>query len=261
MFKNLWRYRGFILGTVQREFQARYLHSVLGGIWAILNPLAMIFIYTVVFGRIMQPRVHGVDGTAAYGVFLCAGVMTWGTFTEVIQRCLQVFIEHANLIKKMSFPRAALPLIALLSAALNFGIVFGMLLLFLAVAGRFPGWSIVAFIPLLLVQQAFALGLGVALGVVNVFFRDVAHGVTILLQFWFWFTPIVYPPEILGEPLRRLLGLNPLTRLVVAYQQVVLNGIWPDWSQFLVPAACAVAALAAGVVAFRRFSDDMVDCL
>ena len=261
MLAGVWRYRSFVLGMVRREFQARYLHSVLGSAWAVLNPLALIVIYTVVFGRVLHPRVPGGDDRLAYAIFLCAGVIAWTLFTEVVSRCVTVFIEHANLLKKASFPRATLPAIVLLSAALNFGIVFGLLLIFLALTGRFPGWSVLAFIPLVLVQQSIALGLGVTLGIVNVFFRDVAHVVTIVLQLWFWLTPIVYPEDILAEPIRRLLGLNPLTQLVRAYQQIVLSGTWPDWSAYLLPSLCAAAALGIGIVTFRRLAGEMVDCL
>jgi homopolymeric O-antigen transport system permease protein len=261
MLTAVWRYRGFVLGMVRREFQVRYLHSVLGSVWAVIGPLSTIVIYTVIFGRLMRARLPGVDDSLAYGVFLCAGVTTWGMFSEVIQRCLSIFIEHANLLKKMSFPRGTLPVIVLLSAAVNFAIVFVLLLLFLAVTGRFPGWSLVAFLPLLIVQQSLALGLGVALGVVNVFFRDVAHAAATLLQFWFWLTPIVYPQQIVGETVQRLLDLNPLTRVVLAYQAILLRGTWPDWSQLLLPALSALAALALGAIAFRRLSGEMVDCL
>jgi homopolymeric O-antigen transport system permease protein len=174
---------------------------------------------------------------------------------------LSIFIEQANLLKKARFPRGTLPLIVLLSAAVNFAILFGLFLLFLVAAGRFPGWPVVALLPFLIVQQSLAVGLGVALGVVNVFFRDVAHAVAVLLQLWFWLTPIVYPQQIVGESVRRLLGLNPLTHVVLAYQEIVLRGAWPDWSQLLLPGVCAAAALVVGVTAFHSLSGEMVDCL
>src|SRR5215475_6035191 len=131
MLGGLWRYRSFILGMARREFQARYLGSVLGSLWAILNPLTMVFIYTVIFGHVMRNRVPGVDDALGYGIFLCAGLFTWAMFTEVVQRSVAVFVEQGNLLKKMSFPRASLPAIVLLSAAVNFAIVFAIVLLLL----------------------------------------------------------------------------------------------------------------------------------
>lgn len=261
MLASLWRYRSFILGMARREFQARYLGSVLGSLWAVLNPLTMVFIYTVVFGQMMRNRVPGVDDGLGYGIFLCAGIFTWAMFTEIVQRCVSVFIEQGNLLKKMSFPRPSLPAIVVLSAAVNFAIVFAILVLLLIATRRFPGWALLGFVPLLALQQSLALGLGVALGVLNVFFRDVAHVVGIAIQFWFWFTPIVYPAEVLGERTRALLALNPMTNLALGYQQILLHGRWPDWSSYLPQLAVALGALALGRAVFRRFSGEMADYL
>jgi lipopolysaccharide transport system permease protein len=261
MFAGLWRYRSFILGMAQREFQARYLGSVLGSVWAILNPLTMVFIYTVVFGHLMRSRVPGVDDALGYGIFLCAGLFTWASFTEILQRCVTVFVEQGNLLKKMNFPRASLPAIVLLTASIHFAIVFAILVVLLISMRRFPGWPILGFLPLLAVQQSLALGLGVALGVMNVFFRDVSHVVGIGLTFWFWLTPIVYPAHVLGERARSLLSLNPMTGIARGYQDIVLRGDWPDWSACLPQAVLAAAALVAARVVFRRFAGELTDHL
>jgi lipopolysaccharide transport system permease protein len=261
MLSGLWRYRSFIVDSVRRDFRARYLNSWLGGFWAIIQPLFMIAIYTIIFGRLLRVQLPSRADSLAYVVFLCAGVMTWGLFTEVITRCLQMFIEHASLLKKARFPRTALPAIVLLTATLNFGIVFTVLVLFLLTCGRFPGWPLLAFAPLILVQQTLALGVGLALGTANVFLRDVGHAATLLLTVWFWLTPIVYPLQILSEEGRTLLRLNPLTGLVAAYQQVLLTGSWPDWRNLVPALAAATVALTLGLVTFRRFEAEMIDHL
>lgn len=105
----LWRYRGFVFGMVGREFRVRYAGSLLGTIWSNVNPLAMVFVYTVIFSKVMQAKLAGVNDTLAYGLFLCAGILTWGFFSEVLSRSPAIFIEHANLLKKVSFPRITLP--------------------------------------------------------------------------------------------------------------------------------------------------------
>lgn len=261
MLRNLWRYRSFVLGMASREFRARYLGSVLGSVWAVIHPLTLVFIYTVIFGRLMRSRVPGVDDAVGYGIFLCAGVFTWSAFTEILQRSGTVFLENGNLIKKMSFPRASLPAIVLVSALVNFAIVFAILLVVLLALGRFPGWAVLGVLPLLFVQQSLAIGLGTALGVVNVFFRDVAHLLAIGLQLWFWFTPIVYPINILGEETRALVRLNPMTDLVVGYQEILLHGRWPAWQQYLPQVLLAAAALLLGRACFRRLSGELADHL
>lgn len=261
MLVGLWRYRSFVLGMARREFQARYLGSALGSAWALASPLAMIFIYTVVFGQVMKQRLHGVDDAFAYGIFLCAGVLTWNLFAETLQRCAGIFVEQGNLLKKMRFPRATLPAIVLVGATVNFMIVLGLLLFVLLATGRFPGWSILGFVPLLVLQQGFALGAGVTLGVVNVFFRDVTHAIAVLLQFWFWFTPIVYPLDLLGEPARSLIGLNPMTALARGYQEILVYGRAPEWTELLPQLLLAAAALCLARHTFRRLAGEMADHL
>ena len=244
---------------VGREFRVRYLGSLLGGMWTILNPLAMIFIYTVIFSKIMGARLGGGDEPMAYGRFICAGLLTWGFFAELLGRCPHIFIEHANMLKKVNFPRITLPFIVLISSVINFSIIFGLFILFLLVSGQFPGWSILTFIPLLLIQQTFVLGLGIFLATMNVFFRDVGQLLGIVLQFWFWLTPIVYPLTILPERVRRIIELNPMTQFVTAYQKIILYGTPPDWARFVFHMVGAIAALCIGYIFFQRLSDEMVD--
>ena len=261
MLAELWRYRGFVFGMVRREFDLRYRRSLLGSLWAVASPLGTVVIFTVIFSRIMHDRLPSDGDATTYGLFVCAGVVTWGLFADVVTRSVEIFIEHANLLKKINFPRLTLPVIVLLSTAINFGIVFGLIVAFLALSGRFPGWPILAFVPLLLVQQALALGLGVTCAVVNVFVRDVGHAVTLVLQLWFWCTPIVYPLHILSAPWQRLVKLNPLTELVIGYQQIVIHHAWPDWSPLVLPGIVAALALGGGVSVLRRLSATMVDYL
>jgi lipopolysaccharide transport system permease protein len=133
--------------------------------------------------------------------------------------------------------------------------------LILLVVGRFPGWPVLGLIPLLLVQQALALGLGIALGVVNVFFRDVAHLLAIVLQLWFWFTPIVYPVSILSARMQALVHLNPMTDIVAGYQGILLHGRWPPWQAFVPQLVLAVLALLLARALFRRLSGELADHL
>jgi len=259
MLRAIWAYREFILGSVMREFQSRYRNSILGAAWTVLNPLAMILVYTLVFAQVMHTRLPGVDSTFAYSIYLCAGVLTWGLFAEITGRGQNVFLEHANLIKKLSFPRICLPIIVVLNAGLNFAIIFGLFTGFLIVSGDFPGWTFLAIVPVLLVQVMFSVGLGIILGVLNVFFRDVGQFFNIFLQFWFWFTPIVYPVGILPENIRALLDLNPMATLVIAYQGILISGQLPHWPSLLPVALLGLALCLFGLRLFRKRAGEMVD--
>ncbi|MDX9688385.1 ABC transporter permease [Halopseudomonas formosensis] len=259
MLQSLWHYRGFVLGSVQREFQTRYRNSLLGALWTVINPLAMIIVYTVIFSRLMQARLPGVDNDLAYGIYLCAGLLTWGLFAEIIARGQSVFLEHATLLKKLSFPRICLPLVVVLNALLNFGIIFGLFIGFLLVTGNFPGWVVLAMLPVLLIQVLLAVGLGIILGVLNVFFRDVGQMTGIVLQFWFWFTPIIYPPSILPESAAGLLKWNPMVPLVQAYQGIFVKGVWPQWHTLWPMVLISVLLCLLALALFRKRAGEMVD--
>jgi lipopolysaccharide transport system permease protein len=259
IFKPLWAYRGFILGSVRREFESKYRNSLLGASWTVINPLAMIVVYTVIFSQIMRARLPGVDGAFAYSIYLCAGILTWGLFSEIAGRAQNTFLENANLLKKLSFPRLCLPVVVVASAALNFAIIFGLFTLFLVVSGNFPGLAYLAVFPLLAILSAFAIGLGMTLGVLNVFFRDVGQFFGIFVQFWFWLTPIVYPLNILPPAMQNLMAYNPMAPLMAGFQAALVMGQWPHWAGLVYPAVLAALLCLLGMRLFRRHAGDMVD--
>jgi lipopolysaccharide transport system permease protein len=259
MIRALWAYRGFILGSVKREFQIKYRNSLLGAAWNIINPLSMIVVYTVIFSQLMKSRLPGVDTAYGFSIYLCTGILTWGLFSEITTRATGMFLENANLLKKLSFPRLCLPVTVVSNALLNFAIVFSLFSVFLIFSDSFPGWPFLALAPLLLLLVLFAIGIGITLGVLNVFFRDVGQFFGIFLSFWFWFTPIVYPVSILPENVRYLLNFNPMARLMGAFQDVVLTGQWPNWHSLWPVAVLSIFLCIFGLRLFRRRSGEMVD--
>jgi lipopolysaccharide transport system permease protein len=259
MLRAIWAYRGFIRGSVQREFQIKYRNSLLGAAWNIINPLAMIVVYTVIFAQVMRAKLPGVDSTFAYSIYLCAGILTWGLFAEMVGRSQNMFLENANLLKKISFPRITLPIIVVANAGLNFAIVFGLFLAFLVVSGNFPGWVVLAVLPVLALQIAFAMGLGMVLGVLNVFFRDVGQVFGIFLQFWFWLTPIVYPASILPEAIKPYLAINPMASVMTAYQGILVNHQWPQWINMWPTALLTIGLCLLGLHLFKKNVGEMVD--
>ena len=257
--KAVWNFRGFVIGSVRREYQLRYRGTMLGIAWTILQPLSMILVYTVIFSQVMKAKLPGMEGSFAYSIHLCAGIITWGLFAEIIQRSQSVFLDNANLLKKLSFPRLTLPVIVVATALLNFSIIFALFLIFLLITGNLPGTAIVGMIPLLAVEVLFAVGLGVTLGVLNVFFRDAGQLSGVLLQFWFWATPVVYPASILPEWLRPWMNLNPMYHLMQGYQGIFVLHQWPHWQNLALVALLAVAIALYAVNLFRRHAGEIVD--
>ena len=262
ILRPIWAYRGFVLGSVQREFQSKYRNSLLGATWTVINPLAMIFVYTVIFSQVMKVRLSGLESSLAYSIYLCSGVITWGLFAEITGRAQSMFIENANMLKKLSFPRIILPLVTVINALINFSIIFGLFLLFLIVSGNFPGWPVLAFLPVMLVQLLFAAGLGLVIGIMNVFFRAVGQFFGIFLQFWFWLTPIVYPVSILPYQAKVIMSFNPMYPVITAYQQIFVHQTWPQWLQWRALTYTMIAGMLLcwlGFKMFRRHSGEMVD--
>ena len=259
ILKSLWGYRGFIAGTIKRDFQAKYQNSLFGVFWAVLSPLALIVVYTVVFSQVMKAKLPGVESNVAYSIYLCAGTLTWGLFSEIVQRMQVCFLENANLLKKLIFPRMCLPVIVLGNALVNFSIIFGIFTIFLIITGNFPGILFFALIPPLLILLLFAIGLGVTLGVLNVFFRDVGQFFGIFLQFWFWLTPIVYPISILPSKVQSLMSLNPLVPVIGAFQGILVMKAMPEWNDLVYPLILSICLCFLGLYLFRRHAGDMVD--
>lgn len=256
---ELRQYRGFIVGSIGRDFQSRYQNSILGAMWAILNPLAMILVYTVVFSQIMKTRLPGLDSDFGYSIYLCAGIFTWGLFQEIVTKSSSMFLDNSHLLKKLRFPKICLPIIIVGSASLNFLIVFSLFTIFLVFSGSFPGISFVALLPVLMLLITFAAGLGLIVGVLNVFFRDVGHAFGVLLQFWFWLTPIVYPLGVLPDRYQSLLSINPMTTIVTACQRILTSGQWPNWERLGIVASLSLMLCALGLSLLRRHAGELLD--
>ncbi|MEW7849687.1 ABC transporter permease [Massilia aurea] len=259
MLRGLWAYRGFVLGSVQREFQSKYANAILGAVWSLLSPLAMILVYTVIFAEVMRTKMPGSDSTFAYSIYLCAGILTWGLFAEIVGRGQTMFLEQSNLLKKVSFPRICLPVIVTLNALVNFGIIFGLFVVFLVITGNFPGLTFFTLLPVLVLQVMLALGIGMVVGILNVFFRDVGQFMTIAVQFWFWLTPIVYPASILPEHVRPILDWNPMAPIIAAWQGVLVKGTPPDWGSLVYPLIIALLLCTLGLRMFRKRAGEIVD--
>ncbi|WP_249582814.1 ABC transporter permease [Pseudomonas viridiflava] len=261
LFRSLWGYRGFVFSSIRNEFSARFARSRLGGLWMIINPLAQVAIYALVLSNVLAAKLPGIDNKYAYAVYLMAGMLAWSLFSEVIGRCLTLFIDQGNLMKKMRFPRITLPVIVVGSCLLNYLLLFAAILAVFAMLGQWPHWQMLWLIPLTLEVTALAVGLGLILGVLNVFVRDVGQVIPILLQVWFWFTPIVYPLNIIPEQFKSVMAYNPMFPIVSAYHDVLVYGRSPDIQGLLLGAGVAVFLLLLGLFMFRRAAPEMVDVL
>ncbi|MCX7823074.1 MAG: ABC transporter permease [Syntrophobacterales bacterium] len=257
MFKDVWAFRGFIFSSVKREFLSRFVNARLGALWLIIQPLAMILIYTLIFAEIMKPSLPGKSSKFAYSIYLCSGLLVWTLFSDLLSRSVSIFVHNSYLLKKIHFPKLCLPIVAILSSLLDFTIVMGIFMLFLIATENFPGLVIVGMIPPLVVLVAFAIGIGIFLGVINVFYRDMEKTVAIVLQFWFWLTPIVYVS--LPESANIFLKLNPLWPIIDAMHLIFVQSTLPKWHTLLYPATLSIITMFLGMFSFWKLQGEIVD--
>lgn len=259
MIDALWRYRGFVIGSVKRDYHQRYRRSALGALWTILQPLATILIYALVFSQLMRIRLPELDDTFSYSIYICTGIIVWNLFASTSSRCVTVFVDNGDMLKKLSFPRICLPITIILSTLLDFFIISLIFFGFLLLIGRMPGLELLYLIPPLALLVTFAASLGILLGVLNVFFRDIGQAFFMLLQFWFWLTPIVYPLAIVPERFAAALAWNPMTGVLTAFQTVMVQHQPFAWSQLTGITVATLVAVALAALVVSRSLDDMVD--
>lgn len=261
LLRSIWAYRYFILSSVQTNFKARFIRSKLGGLWMILHPLAQVLIYALILSNVLKAKLPGIDSQYAYAIYLMAGMVGWTLFAEIVDASLNVFITNANLLKKMAFPKLTLPLIVIGNSLVN----FLLLLIAMFVVFTFLGhvaFSAILWLPLLiLITLGLAVGIGLTLGILNVFMRDIGQVMTIVLQFWFWLTPVVYTLSIVPKEYHSLFFINPMAGIIEGYHNILAYNKAPDLSLLLYPTIVAVVALVAALFLFKKANEDMTDVL
>jgi len=242
----LWRYRVLLRHMTWREISSRYRESVLGTVWAVINPLLMLSIYTFVFGYIMKSRWPGQgDNKLLFAVTLFAGLIVNTLFAETVNRCTTVITENANYVKKVVFPLEMLPLVVLGSAVFHAVVSLAILVVANVFVGTGLHWSMillpVVIGPILLTSA----GIGWILASLGVYLRDASQVVGFLTALLMFLSPIFYPVTAFPEHMRPYLFLNPLTLPVVEVRQVAIEGVPPHWWSVL--AAYGIGLVVAGI--------------
>jgi lipopolysaccharide transport system permease protein len=258
--RELGRYRNLVLNLVVRDVKARYKRSVLGFLWSLLTPLAMMLVFTVVFTIIMPSQIEN------YPIFLLCGLLPWNYFTGALMVSINSVAGNANLVKKVYFPREVLPISSVLANLVNFllGLVvlIGVLIVFRT---QFSPWlGLLPFV--ILIQTCFILGVALFLSAINVYYRDTLMIMDVVLLAWFFLTPVVYSIamlpssyEILGFTVnvqRLMYILNPMASLIAAYRDLLYWGYRTDLDFFVRTAITAAAVLVLGYWYFVRKSRD-----
>lgn len=248
----------------RRDLLDRYTGSILGGIWLIIHPLVMIFVFVIIFAQVMGARLpemtQGLGSTYAYGVYLVSGLLPWIAFSATLGRVTQVFVERRHLISHVRLELRHLPMYVPLADAITFVL---SLLLFMAVlfATGFPvTWQVLWVIILFPLTQMFAYGLGLFLGALNAVVHDVGQAVSVIVYLWFWLTPIVWVREIVPPGVHNMLAtVNPAYWFVESYHDVFVRGTAPAAAQLVPLFLSAVFVLILGQLAVRALEGPIRD--
>lgn len=259
-FQELLRYQELIRNLVASDLKARYKNSVLGFVWSLLNPLAMMLVFTVVFG-VLWPN-HQMEN---YPIFLLCGLLPWNYFSISVTTSLVSVVANGNLVKKVYFPREVLPISAVLSQLVNF--LLALLVLFIAIlvlGANFSPWLwTLPFV--ILIQTCFTLGIGFVLSTLHVFYRDTRMVMEVVMLAWFFLTPVFYSVQQIPATLswigiewdvRRIYYiLNPMASLINVYRDLLYTGYRTDPDFFIRTTLTALVVLIFGYWFFVRYSD------
>jgi lipopolysaccharide transport system permease protein len=252
--RELWAYRELLWVLTMRDVKVRYKQTVLGFSWAIIQPVMMMVVFSIFFGRLAQMPSDGYP----YPIFVYAALLPWTFFQTAISNSANSVVGSSNLISKVYFPRLIIPLSSIGSALVDFLVAAGILLLLMVYYG--VGWSMnLLAAPLLILGVIFAaLGVGTFLAALNVTYRDFRYVIPFLVQFWMFATPVVYPASLVPERWQWLLYLNPMAGVIEGFRSVILGKPF-NVAALAISMLIAAVILLVGIVYFekyeRRFAD------
>ncbi len=261
ILKDVWSYRQFIFSSIRNEYAVRFSRSQVGLAWVFIGPLVQAAMFALIFSGVLSARLRGNESDHAYVLYLLSGLMAWNLFSEVVTRCTSLFVDQGNLIKKISFPKVTLVGTVVGISIVNNSAIFLITLILSMILKSELGWFIFWLVPLYILLLAVALGLGLVLGVLNVFIRDIGLGLPIALQLLFWAIPVIYVIDIIPESFRPLIEANPLYPIIAGLHNILVYSKPPDILPLFTPFLLAVLLLSLGLYLFRKAGPEMMDVL
>jgi lipopolysaccharide transport system permease protein len=251
---ELWEYRELLYSFVSRDVKIRYKQTALGFLWAIIQPLFLMVVFSLFFGRLAKIPSEGIP----YPLFSFAALIPWTLFAEGLTRSTTSMVQNAGIMTKVYFPRLIMPLSGILSPLVDFTIAFVILLLMMAYYGFIPTIAIILLplFVLLAIMTSFAVGLW--LSSLNVKYRDFQYTIPFLIQVWLYSSPVVYPSSLIPEQFRLLYGLNPMAGVIEGFRWALL-GTNPPGAMILISVGVVVLLLVGGLFYFKRMEQYFAD--
>ncbi len=256
-FRELWEFRELLFFFAWRDIKVRYRQTVMGALWAIIQPFLAMVIFSQVFGRLAKVPSDGLP----YPIFNYAAMVPWTFFANAVAQASNSLVSSANMVKKIYFPRLALPIATVLAGVIDFALAFIVLLGMMLYYGLVPTVNVVWLPLFLLLALVTSLGVGLWLSAMNVQFRDVHFTIPFLTQVWFFATPIIYPSSMLSEPWRTVYGLNPMAGVVEGFRWALLGTKTAPGPMMIVSVVVALTIFVSGAFYFRRMEQSFADVL
>ena len=253
--RELWEYRELLYFLTWRDVKVRYKQTALGAAWAIIQPFFTMVVFSLFFGRLAKIPSDGIP----YPIFSFAALVPWTFFANGLGQSANSLVGNANLIKKIYFPRLAVPIATILSGVIDFALAFVVLIGMMLYYGIVPTINTLWLPLFLLLALVTSLGVGLWLSALNVEFRDVRYVVPFLTQIWMFATPIAYPSSLLSEPWRTLYGLNPMVGVVEGFRWALLGTGEAPGLTLAASALAALLLLVSGAFYFRRMEKSFAD--
>ena len=228
---------------------------MIGAAWTVIQPLVTIVVFTLVFQNLAKMPSDGIP----YPLFSFTALLPWNFFAKALNNSINSVVGSANLITKVYFPRLVLPISAILSGLIDFGISFLFLLGMMIWYGIMPGWGVLALPLFLLLAVLTALSIGLWLAVINVRYRDVGQATAFLIQLWLFVSPVAYPLSLVPEKWRALYSLNPMTGVIEGFRWALLGNAMPSLVPIAISIAIVIALLFGGIRFFRRMEETFAD--
>ena len=255
--RELWEYRELLYFLTWRDVKVRYKQTIIGGTWAVIQPLLTMVVFTAIFGRFARIPSEGVP----YPIFAYAGLLPWQLFSGALMRSIQSVVASTALITKVYFPRVIVPIAASFSATVDFAIAFVVLVVMVIGYGLAPTWRIIALPGFVGLALLSALAVGFWLSALNVRYRDVGHAVPFLVQIWMFVSPVVYPVSLVPERWRPLYSLNPMVGVVDGFRWAMLSKAAPNLQAIALSVGVVLLLLVGGLSYFRRMERTFADVI
>ena len=253
--KEIWKYRELLYFLTKRDIKVRYKQTVLGGLWAIIQPLFTMIVFTLFFGKLAKVPSDGIP----YPIFVYAGLLPWTYFANALAASGNSLVGSQNLISKVYFPRLIIPASASLTGLLDLFIAMLILGVLMIYYQFLPGIGILIFPVLVGLTFLCAVGVGLWLSALNVEYRDIRYAIPFLIQLWMFVSPVIYPVSLVSEKYQWLLALNPMVGIIKAYRASLLGHMPIDWFLLSISTAMVAVLFGSGIYYFRRMEKTFAD--